>query len=124
MNLLFIAGLFLPLLKAGALVFLCFTCFDDYNSAEVHHGCLVKERSRVFVGLQLGSISPSTVEACARACADKIDCDTFHITENWNSGRFGKKCYLYAKGEVHASVSSTTAGFCPKGIIFDSRNCI
>ena len=123
MNLFSITALFLPLLQAGALVCLCFTYFDDLNSAEVHHGCLVKERSRVFAGVQLGSISTSTVEACARACANKIDCDTFYI-EDWNSGRFGRKCYLYAKGEVYAIVSSTTAGFCPKGIIFDSRNCI
>ena len=104
-------------------VYRCFTCFDDYDSAEVHHGCLVKERNRVFVGLQLGSLSPSTVEACARACDNKIDCDTFDIE---NGNLFGKTCYLYAKGEVHAIPSEEeeeeTAGFCPKGIVCDSTH--
>ena len=119
MNLFSITALFLPLLQAGALVCLCFNCFDDYNSAEVHHGCLVKERSQVFYGVQLRSNSPSSVENCARSCAERYDCAAFHV-ENHNSGIFQTTCTLYGKGEIYASASSTTAGFCPKGIVCNS----
>ena len=121
MNLFSIAALFLPLLQAGALVCLCFTCFDDYDSAEVHHGCLVKERSQVFNGVRLlwsSSNSPSSVENCAGSCAGRNDCAIFHV-QNHSFERFQTTCTLYAKGEIHAIASSTTAGFCPKGIVCD-----
>ena len=85
-----------------------------YYSAEDHHGCLVKEQRLVggvnlASGVKLWSIPSSNVEDCSKACAERSDCDTFHVnSEKW--------CFLYREGTIDGHVSST-AGFCPKGIV-------
>ena len=87
-------------------------CFDNCNSAEDHHGCLVKEKRQVYTGehgLWLESIPSSNVEDCSEACAERSDCDTFFVD-------YLKTCHLYRGGTIYVHRSST-AGFCPKGIV-------
>ena len=110
--------LFLPFLHAGELVCLFFSVLIImYYSAEDHHGCLVKEQRLVggvnlASGVKLWSITSSNVEDCSEACAERSDCDSFSVDK-------GKTCRLYRKGTIFSrgSVSSATAGFCPKGIL-------
>ena len=104
-------SLCLSLIQAGDLLF-AYICFDNNFAGEVQHGCLVKEKTWVHSGLQLKSISHSSVEACAEACARRNDCDTFHVD-------FHKECFLHKGGTMDESVSANqppTAGVCPKGV--------
>ena len=119
MNLFCTTVLFLPLLQAGALVCLFFLCFDHYHSAKDHHGCLVKEQRQVFPVFRvdgsgtvlLQSIPSSNIEDCSEACADENECDTFYVDNR-------KKCRLYKGGSRYIyEHASSTAGFCPKGIV-------
>ena len=97
----------LSLVQAGA-VFLRL-CAKNCNSAEEHHGCLVKEQRVVIGGSRLNHRSHLSVEQCAKFCADRSDCDAFHVER--------KVCRLYWKGIIEASaIPSSTAGFCPKGL--------
>ena len=83
---------------------------DQNNSSKVHHGCLVKEQRRVSsYETQLSKISTSSVEQCAKVCAERSDCDSFDVNQN--------KCRTFRKGHVGASkIVSSTAGLCPKGL--------
>ena len=97
----------LSLVQAGA-VFLRL-CAKNCNSAEEHHGCLVKEQRVVIGGSRLNHRSHPSVEQCAKFCDDRSDCDAFHVER--------KVCHLFREGITKATaVASTTAGFCPKGL--------
>ena len=111
MNLFSATVLFLPLLQAGVLAFVFCLCLDLYHSEEDHHGCLVKENSQVsagYYGKQLKKTPSSNVEDCSEACTERDECDTFSVDNS-------KNCRLYRKGTIYSG--SSTAGFCPKGII-------
>ena len=100
----------LSLVQAGA-VFLRL-CAKNCNSAEEHHGCLVKEHRKVVsYSTYTTKFSTSSVEQCAQYCAEKSDCDSFDLYQN--------ECRLFRKGDIDRSSSvSFTAGFCPKGDLF------
>ena len=106
-NPLFLFSLCLSLIQAGDAFLHVFILHNNF-AGEVQHGCLVKEKRWVHTGVQLKSISHSSVEACAEACAGRNDCDTFHVD-------FHKECYLHKGGTMDDSVSATS-GVCPKGI--------
>ena len=69
---------------------LLYPCFDFHNSAEEHHGCLVKEQRVVVGGSRLNHRSHLSVEQCAKFCADRSDCDAFHVER--------KVCHLFREG--------------------------
>ena len=98
----------LSLVQAGA-VFLRL-CAKNCNSAEEHHGCLVKEHRKVVsYSTYTTKFSTSSVEQCAQYCAEKSDCDSFDVNQN--------KCRTFRKGHMDASkIASSTAGLCPKGL--------
>ena len=88
-------------------------CVNKCNSAEEHHGCLVKEHMKVVsYSTHLKSFSTSSIEQCAQYCAEISDCDSFDLYQK-------NECRLFRKGDIdRISSVSFTAGFCPKGVFY------